>query len=213
MVVGVKAGSLAEHAGLKTNDVLLNLGDDAAKEVHQVRDVLLGLGKKALEVKLIREGKASRMSLVGPEHGFPPEAAEYWIGVPVSPVDATLRAHLTTLPANSGLIVNDVVKGSPADQVAVKKDDILVSMDGKPLKDSDALIAQIQASQGKPVPLQLLRASQTLTITITPAKRAHPTVIHWKKNPENLFTYQVVRQPTWPRRSRRGMCSRSLVTW
>ena len=193
VVVGVKAGSLAEHAGLKLNDVLVSLGDQKAKSWGQVKDILLGLGKEAVEVKLIREGKASRMSLVGPKHGFPPEAAEYWIGTPVSPVDVTLRAHLPILPADSGLIVNDVVKGSPADQIGVKKDDILVSMDGKPLKNSDALIAQIQASQGKTVPLQVLRAGKPLTLTITPAKRTYPTVIHSRVKPEAQVTFQVVR--------------------
>ncbi len=193
VVVGVKAGSLAEHAGLKLNDVLLSLGDQELKTRGQARTILLGLGKEALEVKLIREGKARRMSLVGPEHGFPPEAAEYWIGTPVSPVDATLRSHLPSLPGESGLVVNDVVKGSPSEQASIQKDDILVAMDGKPLKNSDALIAQIQASQGKPVPMHLLRAGKPLTVTITPAKRTHPTVINVRQSPEAQLTYQVVR--------------------
>lgn len=193
VVVGVKPGSLAEHAGLKLNDVLLSLGDQNAKGVEDSRKVLLGLGREALEVKLIREGKPRRMSLVGPEHGFPPEAAEFWIGVPVSPVDSTLRSHLPTLPADSGLIVNDVVKGSPADQVSVQKNDVLVSLNDKPLTTTDALIEQIQASQGKPVPLHLLRGGKPMTITITPAKRAHPTVINLRRNAETPFSVQLVR--------------------
>jgi membrane-associated protease RseP (regulator of RpoE activity) len=194
VVVGVKAGSLAEHAGLKVNDLLLSLGDRKAESWGQVKEILLGLGKEALEVKLIREGKPSRMSLVGPKHGFPPEAAEYWIGTPVSPVDATLRAHLPSIPSEAGLVVNDVVKGSPADQVSVHKDDILIALDGKPLTNADALIAAIQASQGKPAPLQLVRAGKPLTLTITPAKRAHPTVINLKTNPEAFnFVYQFAQ--------------------
>jgi membrane-associated protease RseP (regulator of RpoE activity) len=193
VVVSVKPGSLAEHAGLKINDVLLSLGEQKATDVAQVRKVLLGLGKEALEVKLIREGKPSRMSLVGPEHGFPPEAAEFWIGVPVSPVDATLRAHLSSLAEDTGLIVNDVVKGSPADSAKVQKNDILVSLDGKPLKTPDTLIEQIQASKGKPVPLELVRAGKPITLTITPAKRAHPTVINITRSPELQFKYQLVQ--------------------
>ena len=193
VVVGVKLGSLAEHAGLKTNDVLLSLGDQAARDVTQVREILLGLGKEALQVRLIREGKPNRMSLVGPEHGFPPEAAEYWIGVPVSRVDATLRAHLTSLASEAGLIVNDVVKGSPAEKVGVLKNDILVSMDGKPLTTSDSLIEQIQATKGKPVPIEILRAGKPITVTMTPAKRAHPTVINLPGHPNSQVRYQVVQ--------------------
>jgi membrane-associated protease RseP (regulator of RpoE activity) len=178
VVVAVKPGSLAEHAGLKLNDVLLNLGDEPASNVASAKKVLLGLGKGALEVKLIREGKPNRMSLVGPDHGFPPESAQFWIGVPVSPVDATLRAHLPSLSADTGLIVNDVVKGSPADAAGIQKSDVFVAMSGKPLKNSDQLIEQIQASAGKPVPLEILRAGKPITIQITPAKRTHPTTIN-----------------------------------
>jgi hypothetical protein len=178
VVVAVKPGSLAEHAGLKLNDVLLSLGDEPASNVATAKKVLLGLGKGALEVKLIREGKPNRMSLVGPDHGFPPESAQFWIGVPVSPVDATLRAHMPSLSADTGLIVNDVVKGSPADAAGVQKSDVFVTMSGKPLKNSDQLIEQIQASAGKPVPLEILRAGKPITVQITPAKRTHPTTIN-----------------------------------
>ena len=191
VVVGVKPGSLAEHAGLKVSDVLLSLGDQKTGEVPQAKKILLGLGKEALEVKLIREGKARRMSLVGPKHGFPPEAAEYWIGVPVSPIDSTLRAHLPTLAAEAGLVVNDVVKGSPADASGVQKNDILVTMGGKPLKTPDDLIEQIQAAQGKSVPLEILRVGKPMTITVTPARRAHPTTINALRH--DGLSYRVVR--------------------
>jgi membrane-associated protease RseP (regulator of RpoE activity) len=192
VVVEVKPGSLAEQAGLKPKDVLLSLGDKGVSGVGQARTALLGLGKEALEVKLIREGKPRRMSLVGPEHGFTPESSEFWIGVPVSPVDAVLRSHLAELPAEAGLIANDVVKDSPADKAGVKKNDILVSMGGKPLKSSDTLIAQVQASAGKPVPLVVLRAGKPTTIEVTPTKRVHPTVISLKPGRPELNYFQLM---------------------
>jgi len=190
VVIQVKPGSLAEQAGLKPNDVLLNLGDQKAGGVLEARKALLGLGKEALEVKLIREGKSRRMSLVGPEHGFPPEAAEYWIGVPVSPADATLRAHLPSLSADTGLVANDVVKGSPADKAGLQKNDLLVSLGGKPLKTPDNLIEQIQASAGKPTPLEILRAGKPTTLTVTPEKRAHPTTVINRSRPN--IAYRLV---------------------
>jgi hypothetical protein len=189
VVVGVKPGSLAEHAGLKQSDVLLSLGDQKADEVVLVKKKLLGLGKDALEVKLIREGKPRRMSLVGPEHGFPPEAAEYWIGVPVSPIDATLRTHLPALTADAGLVVNDVVKGSPADAAGIQKNDILVTMGGKPLKTPDTLIEQIQAAGGKPVPVEIIRAGKPISLNVTPAKRVHPTTINVLSRPGSNYRF------------------------
>ncbi len=192
VVLGVKPGSLAEQAGLKPNDVLVKLGDQEADGVESATKVLLGLGNKALEVKLIREGKPSRMSLVGPEHGFPPEAAEFWIGVPVSPVDPTLRSHLPSLESDVGLIANDVVKGSPADAAGLLKNDILVAMGGQSLKNADSLIEQIQATKGKPTPLEVLRAGKATTLSVTPARRAHPTTINLPGNRPKNWVYRLV---------------------
>ena len=193
VVVELKAGGLADLSGLKLNDVLLSLGPEAAKTVPQARKILLDLGKQALEVKLIRQGKPRRMSLVGPDHSFPTEVVQYWIGVPVSPVDATLRSHLSLLPAEAGLIAIDVVKGSPADQAAVQKNDILIAIDGKPLKTSASLIEQVQATQGKPVPLKILRAGKELSIMITPIKRELTRVANFMSIADSQFKYQVVR--------------------
>jgi len=174
VVVAVKPGSLAEQAGLKPNDVLLSLGEDRLRGVNQARGQILALRKEAVETRLIRAGKEMRLSLVGPEHGAGWEPGEYWIGVPVAAVDATLRSHLTALPAEAGLIVNDVVPDSPAAKAGVKKNDILVKLGDKPLKDSASMVEQVQAAGEKSVPLELFRAGKPITVTITPIKRTRP---------------------------------------
>ncbi len=193
VVVDAKAGGLADQAGVKRNDILVQVGKDKAKDVAQVREILLGLGGEALSLKLIRVGKPRQLFLVGPAHGIIPEPTAYWIGVPVSPVDATLRAHLAALPAGSGLIVNDVVKESPAEQATVRKDDILISLGGsKPLADSQQLVSAVQATEGKPTSLLILRAGKELTLTITPSKRARPNAVNLPFSPTH-FNYSFVR--------------------
>ena len=193
VVVDVNAGGLADQAGVKRNDILVEVGKEKAKDVAQVREILLGLGGEAVQVKLIRNGKPRQFSMVGPAHGIPVEPTAYWIGVPVSPVDATLRAHLPALPAGAGLIVNDVVKESPAEQATVHKDDILISIGGsKPLDASQLLVAAVQATEGKPSPLQILRAGKELTLTITPSKRARPNSVNLPISFRQL-KYTVVR--------------------
>ena len=177
VVVSVKPDGPAGESGLRVNDVIIALGEDAPDEIrglNQVRTKLLSIGKSPIEVKLIRAGKPTRIALAGPEHGagFVPEAKEFWIGVPVTQVDATLRIHLADLPADAGLIANDVVKDSPASKAGVKKNDILVKLGDKPLKDSPSLIAQIQAAGDKPTPLEIFRAGKPITLTITPAERS-----------------------------------------
>jgi membrane-associated protease RseP (regulator of RpoE activity) len=171
VVMTIKPESLADQAGLKPKDILLSLRGTPAKNVADVKKVLLGLNREAIPVKLIRQGKPFQLSVVGPEHGLPIEPTDYWIGVPVTPVDATLRAHLPNLAEQVGLVANDVVKDSPAEAAGLKKNDILVTFNGKPLKDSEGMIALIQASEGKSVPVEILRAGKPLILNIMPAKR------------------------------------------
>src|SRR6202044_2011638 len=45
----------------------------------------------------------------------------------------------------SGVLVNAVTPHGPADQAGVKAGDIIVSVDGKPIKDGDALVTDIAA--------------------------------------------------------------------
>ncbi len=172
VVVGVKPGSLADKAGLKANDVVMSLGGQRTKGVDQARGILFAKGKDALEVDLIREGKPTRLSVAGNRNDAPPEAPEFWIGVPVSLVDPTLRSHLTGLPADVGLVVNDVVADSPAAKAGVKKGDILVKLGDKPLKEVELFRDQVKAAGDKPTPLEILRAGKPLTLTITAARRA-----------------------------------------
>ena len=197
VVTGVKAGSVAEKAGLKKNDMILALGDQKAGRVTQVRKDLLKVGKEPGRSQPDPRGEAGPGEPGGPRSGVPGRVAEYWVGVPVSPVDATLRAHLPACPpTRPGRQRRG--QGQPRRAGRVRKNDILVAMDGKPLKASEDLIAQIQASQGKPVPLTVLRAGKPMTITITPAKRTDWSLIsshhaNLDGRPRGPIRYQFVR--------------------
>ena len=190
VVVGVDPEGAADQSGLKANDVIVNLGDAKVRGLAQARARLAAIGKEPIEVKLIRAGKETRLTLAGPKHGerSESEASEYWIGVPVAPVDAVLRSHLAELPADAGLIANDVVAESPAALAGLKKNDILVKLGDKALTDATSLVAQVQATDGKPTPLELLRAGKPIKVTITPVKRAR-VVINGLRHQSDYFNF------------------------
>ncbi len=172
VIIQVKPGGLAEQAGLKSNDVMIKLNDQAITSVEQAKEIISKVGNKAVRVELFREGKPLRnLSLVGPEHGTPDISTPFWIGVTVSDVDATLRSHLTALPAKAGLIANDIVPNSPAAKVGVRKNDILVKLNDMLLASQEGLVEQVQKSNGKEITLELLRAGKTLTLAVTPERR------------------------------------------
>jgi serine protease DegQ len=67
------------------------------------------------------------------------------------------------------------VRGSPADKAGIKAGDILVSIDGKPLADSTAMLETISALQpGKVAALMLLRSQSEIVIQVKVGKRPKP---------------------------------------
>jgi serine protease Do len=53
---------------------------------------------------------------------------------------------LKALGADHGVLVGDVHKDGPAEKAGIKPDDIILAMDGKPIKDGDDLVARVAES-------------------------------------------------------------------
>ena len=192
VVVSVRPDSPGAKAKFQPNDLLIAIEDEPATDVERTMKVLAqsrydavfaGPHVKAIKFRIIRAGKGKELELPAETQKTPikftlsrqvtkagAKEGLYWIGVPVSPVDATLRSHLTALPAETGLLVNDVVPNSPAAKAGLVKNDVLVTMGGKSLKSPEVLIEQVRGSDGKPVPLDYLRVGRTFSLSITPEK-------------------------------------------
>jgi C-terminal processing protease CtpA/Prc len=174
VVAYVEPDTPAAKAGLKVNDILLDMDGKPLKTANVRVQLLMG---KPATLHIIRKGK--RMSIewnirepaeARETNADGSEQREYYIGVPVAEVDETLRSHLD-IPEGQGLVVLDVVPNSPAAKAGLKAHDILLSMAGKPLKDVETLIEQVQESKGKAVAVEILRQGGRKTIEITPEKR------------------------------------------
>ena len=183
VVVSVLPGSPGAKAGFEPNDLLMMIGSDPATGVDKTKELLAKVQDRETEIKIIRSGKQTSLNLAPdnlPRRGqianlrlrthAGTTSSEYWIGVQVSPVDVTLRSHLTDLPADAGLIVNDVLPDTPAAKAGLMKNDVLVSLADKPLTSNDELIVQVRASEGKPVSLVYLRGGKMSTVSTTPEK-------------------------------------------
>jgi serine protease Do len=73
----------------------------------------------------------------------------------------------------SGITVSNVVVGSPADRAGLKVGDTIVSVDGKPIKNGDELVADIASRKpGQKVNLGYIRNSQKQEAAVTVADRA-----------------------------------------
>jgi serine protease DegQ len=97
-----------------------------------------------------------------------------WVGIAVQDLTPEL-AESFKLKDMQGVLIAEVVRGSPADKAGIKAGDILVSIDDKTLADSAAMLETISALQpGKVAALKLLRNQSDIVIQVKVGKRPKP---------------------------------------
>ena len=94
-----------------------------------------------------------------------------WIGVEAQEITPEL-AESFELKDASGALIAGVQRGSPADASGIRPGDILLSVDGKPVKDPQVMLDLIAALKpGTGVPCKLLRQKGEFSTTIKIGKR------------------------------------------
>ncbi|MRW86382.1 Do family serine endopeptidase [Pseudoduganella sp. FT26W] len=94
-----------------------------------------------------------------------------WIGVESQEITPELAASFG-LQRQSGAIIAGVVRNGPADKGGIKPGDILLSVDGKPVADTNSMLNLIaQLVPGGKAKMTVLRKNKETTLDITVGKR------------------------------------------
>jgi serine protease Do len=89
-----------------------------------------------------------------------------WLGVMIQKITPELRAKLNLLGEN-GALVGDVVSGGPADQFGIKRGDVIVAFDGRPIKESRELPYIVASTPvGKTVSVQFIRKREKKNVQV-----------------------------------------------
>ena len=100
-----------------------------------------------------------------------------WIGVRMAPVPAALEAHLR----RGGLMVGNVVEGSPADDAGLRQYDVIATFDGVDIEEMSDLVSAIGAAgAGGRIRVIVIRGAQEETVTLRPAKWKGQSEFEWK---------------------------------
>jgi S1-C subfamily serine protease len=109
---------------------------------------------RAMEIaeRLIRDGRV--------EHAF--------LGIRMITLNPDLVARLNRDPARlspltvqKGVLIGEVVPGSPAEQVGLRKGDVIVEIDGQPIRDAEQVQQLVDAAGvGKTLTLRVIRDGQ-----------------------------------------------------
>ncbi|RII28017.1 MAG: peptidase [Geobacter sp.] len=90
-----------------------------------------------------------------------------WIGVTIQPVTEEL-ARSFGLRQASGALVNDTLKGSPAEKAGIRQGDVITAFNGTTVKDPSHLQRLVaEAGIGKPARITVFRDGKSLDLNIT----------------------------------------------
>ena len=109
-----------------------------------------------------------------------------WLGVSTQTVNYDL-AETFDLPVKYGVVVNEVVEDSPADEADLREDDVIVGLDGSKITNADELVEMIDEHHpGDEVILTVMREDDEVELTVTLEKRpGHDKSIWLSKGPKN----------------------------
>jgi Do/DeqQ family serine protease len=89
-----------------------------------------------------------------------------YLGIFMQDVDQNIAKHFK-LKKPQGVIVTDVVKGSPAEKAGIKSGDLVLEIDGREVKNSIQLRAYVQSKKpGDKVKLKVLRDGKEMVISV-----------------------------------------------
>jgi len=176
-LVGLNTSALAQDAPKETTPAKKPAQNIKARSNIQNRVRLRVVHGK--QVGKTQSGKTRRFSIVVDRPATLTGRVErasglpiFWIGVQLEPVPPAVRAHLG-LTKEQGLMVARVMPNSPvAEQKALRRFDVLVGVNGKPLGSLEGLTKAVLAAgkQQKSIKLTIIRDGKKITIEITPAR-------------------------------------------
>lgn len=100
-----------------------------------------------------------------------------WIGLSVLTITRPL-AEYYGLPAQEGLLVAGIVPGSPAEAVGLVPGDLIVEIEGKPVKESNEFVSSVRSRPiGDRVRLTIIRDGRRMTGELTLAQAPSPALL------------------------------------
>ncbi len=156
LIGDVTRDSPAERAGLQSGDIIVEYDGEPVESVHDLRNrVAQTKPEETIEIKVFRDGETRTVEvtigLLETARGVPerdPAPAE--LGLSVETLTSE-RARRLDAEGIEGVVVTAVEPGSPAQQAGVRQNDVILSVNGAAVPDTDTFseaLAQADPQRG-----------------------------------------------------------------
>lgn len=152
-VLGVQEGSAAEKAGLMKGDLVTRVDGQVVATWREALPQMMKPAGSILKLEIQREGKSF-------EKEIPLEKNE------LSSISATGIEPMFFIDLDP--LIGEFSPESPAKAAGMEVGDLVVSIDGKPVRDWNEMSEKVNGSQGKALAFIVERQSEKIALSIKP---------------------------------------------
>jgi serine protease Do len=197
LVLDVVTDSPADDAGLKTNDVILELNGQTVADADQLRELVAETSPgKSVKLKISRDGQLLNTeatlterknldrfgwhnnrpfdrNIPGSNFDLQIEPVGY-IGISMSSLTDQLGDYFG-VDNGEGVLITEVLDDSPANQAGLKAGDVIVEINGDKISSVREVAAAIQGlAEGDKADIGLIRNRQRQSFAVTVEEREGP---------------------------------------
>ncbi len=181
----------AAKAGIKAGDVILKFDNHEIDNTKNLSRIVAEtpIGKKVaveiwrnkqrqnieLTIEKMPEEKTPQMSIPQPDSDandvVENETPTWIVGLSLSEIDADLMEKYQLSPETKGLFVLDVQSGSDAEKKGIKKGNIILSIDKRPIVDITDIqnaVNDAKLAENRPILLQIKAGEQLYFVAVKP---------------------------------------------
>jgi len=178
LVSGVRPGSAAERAGIKTGDVILDLNGKAINDVNSLRNSVAAAGAGSeVTLTILRNGNQQQVKVklnefnpeqtaANPGGGGNDQTPAGRLGVELSPVTPEIAQQLGIPRGTQGLVVTSIDPNGAAAQAGVREGDVILQINRQPVRNGNDVRSALDKSGNRPALLQILHGGQTLFLAV-----------------------------------------------
>ncbi len=166
----------ADRAGIKQGDIIIEVDGKDIDEMNKLPRLVATLHvEKEVRVKIIRDGKEKTFKVVIGE--YPEERILYsreQIGEELGMTIVELTPEIAKqfgYTKKEGVLVSNVSPGSPADEAGIKRGDLIIEINRKPVKNLENYKSILSNVKGRRILLLLKRSDSAYYVVIGMPKK------------------------------------------